>query len=750
MQEYQEKKDNYNQNENPRYNTISICFAPKYENSNKIIYNNYQNQQGNKPVETITTNSYNIPENSKMLEILSKINLEALPKPTLVSNSTARFRFLKDKSNENKYKYQYLQNRNINIPNPNTENLKKKSKCIKTINSYENTNFKNNNSQKIINNVISNQKSEKNFNDKNEKYNNENYFKIKSKDIPLIKVKKSQEINDTNEKINNKFRYQNEYYNISNRNFKINNKKSPFNTKNTYHHIIKLQSFWRGYRFRQKQIIKLHNITKAFLTLESIMANIFYKLRKYTLLELLSILRENLIKSKESENQKKQMQYKYRKKTAYNDDIFINAYNEYNSEEEKKTKKVNMNNENLLYRTKKINFVDKEKEINSPRVIKNLDSNTSEKCFMYNTEKNQNGKNKNYDLSSDNKQLKKIPCNKINFKYVSNTEIYQPKKKKIIKSNSKNDNNNKNDFLYKKLKFEEFFDVIRKRCYFIYYSKLKENLIKLGKENLMKKKIDVLKKRIKIINNKILKRYFINYKEKILIEKIKEQLLNKKRENDKANQIKTNISDNNFLKSMDKFENNIINNSENLGYKKINNDIDSSSNKRKIDVQNKFNAISVNRINSSNINYSKNKIPIAPNISNNNFDFNKSTSSNIKNENSFVKRTHKKYLRIKYGKKSNFTSKSKCSVESFGQSDISPKKMKIKNIVINTPNQYFFTYINNNVNNKLVKEKIKFVDNNLAKKLFSIVKKIENKNTLNKFFGDWKKCCKTSKKLIKK
>ena len=761
MKEYKTKKYNYYRNENSRYNTVNNCSISDYENSNQTIYNSYQNQPGKKFMEVVTSNNYNIPENSKMVEILSKINLDALPLSSLLSN-VERYRIKMNKSCDTKYKNQNIKNKNINMYNCNTGNFRSKSKDININNYNETINLINKNNQ-ILTNTPSTKNNAKIFYDKYENYDNENYFKKYNNKNEILAIAKkkvdAEENNNKNQKINNRFRYSSKYCILKNRNNNIKNEKYPIYTNNAYRSIIKLQSFWRGYQLRKKQVIKLQNTTKGFLLLESSISNIIYKLRKYILLELLTILGENLRKCKEIENQNKQMEYRYKKNNVYIKNVIKNIYNEYNSEE-KKIKNITNNNENLLYRGKKNNLFIKENNPNSFKLKKKLDSNAGEKCNIYNFDNNNNNDNdfiKNFDLSSE-RELKKNN-NNFNFRYNFNIETKLQKKNKLAENNSKSDKNNKNDLLCKKMKIEEFFSFIKKKCHSSYYKEIKEKLIKLGEANLLKKKIDVLKKIIKINNNKIIKIFFEKYKQKILIEKVREKLLSKDIENDKTTEkeINTNIPSNNdsnlleSTKKYEKFENIIIiNNNENSENNKINNgqqitnNIISFSDKKESGSQNKFNSTNYNRVNCNkfniNANSSENPVILKTNSININHDYNKLQSSNIARENSFENGIRKKYLRVKYDKKTNFTPKNS-SFESFGHSDITPKRMKIKNVAVMTPNKYFFTLMSNNGNDKSNTEKIKCVDNNFAKKLFSIMKKLENKNILNKIFSYWKKCC---------
>ena len=472
--------------------------------------------------------------------------------------------------------------------------------------------------------------------------------------------------------------------------------------------IIRIQSIWRGYYFRK---IKIEYILSVFVKNLKIIIN-----------NKLKILYKKFLNSLKNNKNKKNKFVK-----SYN----INLAEKYNNNNNKRHLSYNQLNQNIDYKNNINNIIPINKRVeinknsNELKKLKNKYNNN-----IINIEKNKN------DNDDD---IFNIPI-KI---------IYIPKKV----------SNNNNRYYYlkritriKKIKLESFIKFIKKKFYSIYFNVLKNKY----NTNSILYKIKNLVFVIDSILKNHMKKYLSVYREKILDIKAKEEIKKKKELillNEKENVsvkilinkgtiikvkkssfgLKRNIDKN--IKVISKNKNNIIND---IILENINESDNEEENK------NKKNYYRYRRRNKEKPLKLLKKLVIKKNENNlrilNKY-FNQWKNSNIFNEKKSkikfrnmhspdiqLRGNKKRHIKIKYSKAlTSKTSLSSIKTERSNTSGIlNIKKMKVRNIIVNSSDyQYLKHKTENNYNRSF--------------KLSKIIKKIENRNIIAKCFKYWKK-----------
>ena len=322
------------------------------------------------------------------------------------------------------------------------------------------------------------------------------------------------------------------------------------------------------------------------------------------------------------------------------------------------------------------------------------------------------------------------------------------KEKEKIKNEEKeklSDINNNEDDIFVKF--------IYKKCYKENYPILLYQLKIILKLNITKIKIDSLYNIIKMIQKKQLKKWLKIYRENVLNEKVKEEIMKKnifksvkEKNNEKLENIKYTKTPNKFIENE---INDIIIEDKNENEEEINSTIEEKiilRGKRKhLLKQSNKDIILRNILNKKIALENKNKF----NILNNYFKkWNKTTNKYYEKAKSNIKinlhspdmeirqKSKKKHIKIKYSRA--ITSKTSIgSIKSEGKSNsstIHTKKMRIKNVVVGQTEYLTTTLLNNsqmNMNNINKNKKII--------KLLFLIDKIDNKNLMYKCFKYWKK-----------
>ena len=620
-------------------------------------------------------------------------------------------------------------NNNQKEINKNYFNFTRPNKIFFNPNDYINA------SNKINNNLQKNQNSKnfsRNFYNKSFEINKNNF------------KKESTESYNKNILIDNrKYQKDNKIYNIF-ASFKIINnpkiekekekEKSPIKEKKLKYfssfyfyrykkkEIIKIQSIWRGYYFRKKNIGKIKSCLLSIC-----LVNIFikiYKNRKINLYnEFLKILKNN-----------KNNKYRFGSIKNINFKQKYTGYAKRNLISKNDTTNINKNINEKSPKTKEDNKIkmafSKISEIKAKKINENDNQNKIKE------------KNKNINDIDDifNSPLK---------------IIYVPKK--IV---------NKNRYYYmkritniKKLKLEEFMKFIKKKFLSLYFTILK-NQYKYN-SNLFK-----IKKLISIIDS-IIKNYIrknLNiYREKIIDKKVKEEIMKKNNLSPLSGYKKNHI---NIFKQRKFLKNNIIEKNLNIKpkgnldsspkikflEKNLANDIsfiviienicesENEEESQKINYENKKDNLSLlNKIVSKKMKYNfsiLNKYYRQWKQFSDSFNDNGRPILKLRNMHSpdlEIKgnKSKKRYIKIKYSKA--LTSKTNISsIISEGRSNSSSsrfyvKKMKVRNLVVNA-----------NANNQIIKYKEESTYTRNIK-LSYILQKIDNKTNIIKCFKSWKK-----------
>ena len=471
--------------------------------------------------------------------------------------------------------------------------------------------------------------------------------------------------------------------------------------------------------------------------------------------------KERLEKEKKELKEKREKELKERLERIR----FENEKREKEKEKEKEIKLKNYRNNNIIH-------INNTNNINNQININNINTNID-----------------NNQINNINDKIHNIYSN-INTNNINNNDddifskpikiIYVPKKLNNY-SNIKNNNR----YYYrrisneKKNKIEKFKKYIYKKCYKMNYPIFLYQLKLLGKINLLKLKINSLDNIFKLIQKKYLKNYLKIYRENVLNEKVKEEILKKNMNIFKINKEKYKIEDKEKINN----KNQIINKYSSSNKKKYKeNEIDEiilednneNENEEEINNTNNINDIyNENKKDEKIILRAKrkylpthNKISLLSGIINKKIK--KEENNNIEILNKYIKiwkkyinaykdegkpkikinlhspdieirgnKSKKKHIKVKFSRA--LTSKTSIgSIKSEGKSNsssIQTKKMRIKNIVVN-PTEYITTTLfnnsqiyNNNISNK----------NKIFIKLFSLLDKIDNKNMIFKCFKYWKK-----------
>ena len=386
--------------------------------------------------------------------------------------------------------------------------------------------------------------------------------------------------------------------------------------------------------------------------------------------------------------------------------------------------------------------IEKEKDKVKETQLKNIENNNNNKII--------NGNNNNV-ANDDDIFSKPIKI------------IYVPKRVSAF-------NNNKisNKYYYKSIsrvkknKIERMIKYLYRKCYQKNYPILLYQLKILRKLNLLKLKISSLKNIFKLIQKKQLKKYLKNYREAVLNEKVKEEILKKNMNLFKINKEKItydkkpqNKKNEIIYQNVDEITDIILeDNNENEDETNIIND-NKNENKEKMILRGKRKYLPKN-----------NKLTLLSNIINKKINLEKKNyiellDKHFKIWNKFINKynddskpkikinlhspdieirgnkSKKKYVKVKFTKA--ITSKTSIeSIKSEGKSNsssIQTKKMRIKNIVVN-PKEYITTTFLNNIslyNNNTNKANKKYI------KLLYIMDKIDNKTMKYKCFKFWKK-----------
>jgi len=380
--------------------------------------------------------------------------------------------------------------------------------------------------------------------------------------------------------------------------------KKHFNTSNYNNlqkrkRIIKIQSAWRGYFLRK---IAVGSIKKyiGFIALIKYLDKIYINNFQYFFEFFISLMK--------SFDYNKKYKYIY-KKINYNDNKFNNARHRNIG----RIKEINQddNNEMAGYRTNRYTMfksldcdIDRDKSENNihyKRVKQNL---SMKKSFGATTSIDTNDKRRNeklnlskkkisqkYNKNSRNKRYFDIPNNSQTSEEFFNKSIknvYIPKRigyKSFI---------SKNNQAYKKLKLEKIINIIRNRCYHLYYPIVLYKLKILEQLYLLKLKLNLLYLVIKLAENKRLKKFFNKYRSQAIALKVKQDFFKdsqKKVIKSSSNGVKQNLIDKKYNN-----KNNInynINNSNNLKKRMNENKINSNIFSREYNYPNN-NKIKVN------------------------------------------------------------------------------------------------------------------------------------------------------------
>ena len=302
------------------------------------------------------------------------------------------------------------------------------------------------------------------------------------------------------------------------------------------------------------------------------------------------------------------------------------------------------------------------------------------------------------------------------------------------------------------------------------YPTLLYHLKIIRKLSLIKNKYNSLYKVIKLIENKELKKCLKTYRENVLNEKVKEEIIKKNMDIFKINNDKY-YKRNDDLKIINENENKSRNNKNETilnKYKKniINNTIIEEKNENDED----FNTLKSNNRNNDEEKiflkgkkkylYINNKLSLLKKIINKKLDLEVKYNFNLLNDNfkNWFQKTYKyqkpkvnnhnlhspdmeirgkkKHIKIKYTRAIT----SKTSIGSFksegksNSSSIHVKKMRIKNVIVNPSDYLTTTLINNDSNSQ------KFINKNkkIIIKLLCLLDKIDNINMIFKCFKYWK------------
>ena len=394
--------------------------------------------------------------------------------------------------------------------------------------------------------------------------------------------------------------------------------------------------------------------------------------------------------------------------------------------------------------------IEKEKIEREKREKERIENEKIEKERIENEKLNNKKDNNNYNNNDDDIFSKPIKI------------IYVPKK--VINHPPTNKSYLKRITRDKKNKIVNFMKLIYRKYYTLYYPIILYHLRILAKLNYIKYQLDSLKNIFNIIQKKNLKKWLKIYRENVLNEKVKEEILKKninlfkinnnkdKNNNNKTQEkkiLKTNIINNRMKQNHYEF-NDIILENENeddfnsieekiilRGKKKIlsrNNNNNYSLLKKiinkKIDLEkknnynllNKYCKIWKNNVNASNTNAnSKRKI-----------DFNlHSPDMELRGK------SKKKHIKVRFTRA--ITSKTSIgSIKSEGKSNsssIQTKKMRIKNVVVKPSIYLTTTLINNSSDTNIFKTN----QNKKALQLLCLLDKIDNKIIIYKSFTYWKK-----------
>ena len=608
-----------------------------------------------------------------------------------------------------KYFENEFEKKKINFYSDENELKKnKKENIVKNINYFT---FSLHNEFLIGSNNYINTKNKINYNFQQKQENNIYTKKSYNKSFESIKEEPKKFFGRNNkDKINSGYNIdnnlRNEKNNISNIKF-INNtsrEKEKKYYKWRYHYInkkieiIKIQSIWRGYHFRKIKIeyalsVFVRNIKKIFNNKSRILC-----------LEILKLLKNNLNK-------------KYNFKQSYN---IINLSEKYNSNKKHSTFNQANDNKNNINNIipNNIKFNKKQNSIELIKIKNNYNN-------IANVEKNKN-------------------CNDDDIFNIPIKIIYVPKKIS---------NNNRYYYLkritgIKKIKLESFIKFIKRKYFSIYFNVLKNKYNINSKLYKIKKLFFVIDS---ILKN-YMKKYLRIYREKILDKKAKEEI--KKKKELFANKRTTNEIINKEKKSSIKIKKNadknikvLFKNNKNIINDIILENINESDNEE--EYKNKKGYFKYRRRNKEKSSKLLNKIVIKK--VEDNFRFLNKYFKRWKSLNIFkekepkiklrnmhspdieIRGNKKRHIKIKYSKA--LTSKtSLSSIKSEGKSNTSGnfyiKKMRVRNIIINSSDYLFLNYkTENNYNRKI--------------KLSRIINRIENHNIIAKCFKYWKKHKKT-------
>ena len=608
-----------------------------------------------------------------------------------------------------KYFENEFEKKKINFYSDENELKKnKKENIVKNINYFT---FSLHNEFLIGSNNYINTKNKINYNFQQKQENNIYTKKSYNKSFESIKEEPKKFFGRNNkDKINSGYNIdnnlRNEKNNISNIKF-INNtsrEKEKKYYKWRYHYInkkieiIKIQSIWRGYHFRKIKIeyalsVFVRNIKKIFNNKSRILC-----------LEILKLLKNNLNK-------------KYNFKQSYN---IINLSEKYNSNKKHSTFNQANDNKNNINNIipNNIKFNKKQNSIDLIKIKNNYNN-------IANVEKNKN-------------------CNDDDIFNIPIKIIYVPKKIS---------NNNRYYYLkritgIKKIKLESFIKFIKRKYFSIYFNVLKNKYNINSKLYKIKKLFFVIDS---ILKN-YMKKYLRIYREKILDKKAKEEI--KKKKELFANKRTTNEIINKEKKSSIKIKKNadknikvLFKNNKNIINDIILENINESDNEE--EYNNKKGYFKYRRRNKEKSSKLLNKIVIKK--VEDNFRFLNKYFKRWKSLNIFkekepkiklrnmhspdieIRGNKKRHIKIKYSKA--LTSKtSLSSIKSEGKSNTSGnfyiKKMRVRNIIINSSDYLFLNYkTENNYNRKI--------------KLSRIINRIENHNIIAKCFKYWKKHKKT-------
>ena len=608
-----------------------------------------------------------------------------------------------------KYFENEFEKKKINFYSDENELKKnKKENIVKNINYFT---FSLHNEFLIGSNNYINTKNKINYNFQQKQENNIYTKKSYNKSFESIKEEPKKFFGRNNkDKFNSGYNIdnnlRNEKNNISNIKF-INNtsrEKEKKYYKWRYHYInkkieiIKIQSIWRGYHFRKIKIeyalsVFVRNIKKIFNNKSRILC-----------LEILKLLKNNLNK-------------KYNFKQSYN---IINLSEKYNSNKKHSTFNQANDNKNNINNIipNNIKFNKKQNSIELIKIKNNYNN-------IANVEKNKN-------------------CNDDDIFNIPIKIIYVPKKIS---------NNNRYYYLkritgIKKIKLESFIKFIKRKYFSIYFNVLKNKYNINSKLYKIKKLFFVIDS---ILKN-YMKKYLRIYREKILDKKAKEEI--KKKKELFANKRTTNEIINKEKKSSIKIKKNadknikvLFKNNKNIINDIILENINESDNEE--EYKNKKGYFKYRRRNKEKSSKLLNKIVIKK--VEDNFRFLNKYFKRWKSLNIFkekepkiklrnmhspdieIRGNKKRHIKIKYSKA--LTSKtSLSSIKSEGKSNTSGnfyiKKMRVRNIIINSSDYLFLNYkTENNYNRKI--------------KLSRIINRIENHNIIAKCFKYWKKHKKT-------